>query len=97
MAITHKARKLSKARLQGQCNEWNNRNPIGRSVVLKLDGSDEPIETKTRSAAVVLSGHSPVIWLEGISGCYLLTHVRAFRNDNEKQEAIADLKRKLVV
>ncbi|WP_374650281.1 hypothetical protein [Rhizorhabdus sp.] len=31
--------------------------------------------TRTRSKAEVLSGHSAVIWLDGISGCYLLDRV----------------------
>ncbi|MDP1611680.1 MAG: hypothetical protein Q8M11_11530, partial [Sulfuritalea sp.] len=41
----------------------------------KLDGVDEPFRTKTRSDAQVLSGHSAVIWLENVSGCYLLDRV----------------------
>lgn len=32
--------------------------------------------TKTRTDAQVLSGHSAVIWVEGIAGCYLLDRVR---------------------
>ena len=35
------------------------------------------LRTRTRSEAQVLSGHSAVIWLDGVRGCYLLDRVRA--------------------
>jgi hypothetical protein len=31
----------------------------------------------TRSEAQILSGHTPVVWVEGHSGCIALTHVDA--------------------
>ena len=61
-------------RLQAQCDAFNASNPIGTEVILKKDGSQN-IETRTRSVAQVLSGHSAVIWLDGVSGCYLLDRV----------------------
>lgn len=64
----------SPAALQRQCNQFNDRYPIGQAVTLRKD-SGEGISTKTRSEAEVLSGHSAVIWLEGVSGCYLLDRV----------------------
>lgn len=55
---------------------WNERHPVGTAVkVLRDDGSVMP--TKTRSKATLLGGHSAVIWLEGISGCYSLGRVEA--------------------
>jgi hypothetical protein len=39
-----------------------------------VDGG-EVRETITTSEAQVLSGHSAVIWLDGIRGCYLLDRV----------------------
>jgi hypothetical protein len=54
--------------------DWNAKHPIGTPVNVKLDGG-ETRETVTRSVAEVLSGHSAVIWLEGIRGCYLLDRV----------------------
>jgi adenosine/AMP kinase len=61
--------------LQRQCDDWNNAYPIRQLVrVRKDDGST--IDTCTRSAAQVLSGHTAVIWVEGIAGCYLLDRVR---------------------
>jgi len=63
---------------------WNESHPIGTEVSVEMD-SGELRETKTRSAAQMLGaepsrgdlGHTAVIFLEGISGCYLLSRVRA--------------------
>ena len=33
-------------------------------------------EGKTRSAAELLGGHTPVVWIEDWSGCIALTHVQ---------------------
>ncbi|WP_088183948.1 hypothetical protein [Sphingobium sp. Z007] len=60
--------------MQRECDKWNERYPIGQAVTVRRDGGDV-ITTKTRSEAQLLSCHSPVIWLEGISGCYLLSRV----------------------
>lgn len=63
-------------KLQAQCDRWNEKYPVGTLVCVRRDnGAVET--TKTRSEAQVLSGHTPVIWLEGISGCYLLDRVEA--------------------
>jgi len=64
----------SPAALQRQCDEFNARYPVGQSVTVRMDdGSGR--STTTRSEAQVLSGHSAVIWLDGIAGCYLLDRV----------------------
>ncbi len=70
--MTRADRKAKK--LQTQCDEFNASAPIGTEVLVKKD-SGENVITKTRSEAQVLSGHTAVIWLEGISGCYLLDRV----------------------
>jgi len=62
--------------LRAQVDAWNMRFPVGTEVSLEKD-SGEVVITKTRSNAELLSGHSAVIWLEGISGCYLLDRVKA--------------------
>jgi hypothetical protein len=67
------ARKVAK--LQAECDAWNAVNPVGCDVVLTRDNGEQ-LQTKTRSAAEVLSGHSAVIWLDGVRGCYLLDRVR---------------------
>lgn len=59
---------------QRQCDQFNARYPVGQRVTLRKDGG-EGVVTVTRSKAEVLSGHSAVIWLEGVAGCYLLDRV----------------------
>ena len=63
------------AKLQKQCDDWNAENPVGCDVTLLKD-SGEIVDTQTRSAAEVLSGHSAVIWLNGVRACYLLDRVK---------------------
>lgn len=59
---------------QTKCDRWNRTHAIGTPVRLRTDGGDT-IETATRSEAYMLSGHTPVIFLEGIVGCYMLDRV----------------------
>jgi len=54
---------------------WNERYPVGTDVIVTKDDGSE-VATKTRSSAEILSGHTPVIWLQGIRGCYILERVR---------------------
>lgn len=59
---------------------WNLSYPVGTRVFVKKD-RDEVLETVTRSEAWALGGsgnrpgHTAVIMVEGISGCYLLDRV----------------------
>ncbi len=64
------------ARKQFQCDEWNVAHAIGTSVRVRRDNGDVTA-TRTRSEAYLLSGHTPVIFLDGISGAYLLDRVTA--------------------
>lgn len=65
----------SAAALAKQCIAWNAANPIGTAVdVTRDNGAVE--RSKTRTEAYVMSGHSAVVMLEGISGCYLLSRCR---------------------
>lgn len=66
----------SAAALERQVAVWNAANPIGAAVIVCRDLGQEE-RTTTRSAAYVLSGHSAVIFLDGIAGCYALERVRA--------------------
>lgn len=70
-------RKPNLKALQDECDKFNAANPIGADINVVLDNVAEPFLTKTRSDAQVLSGHSAVIWLDGVSGCYLLGRVTA--------------------
>ncbi|EKE70870.1 hypothetical protein [Oceanibaculum indicum] len=59
---------------QTACDIWNRHYPVGTPVTATKD-KGEKVETVTRSAAEVMGGHTAVIWLEGISGAYLLSRV----------------------
>ena len=54
--------------------EWKDV-PIGTEVWVMMDDGTI-LHTKTRSEAELLQGHSAVIWLEDINGCYALGRVR---------------------
>jgi hypothetical protein len=60
--------------LQRQCDAFNARCPVGGRVSVRKDDKTA-IVTTTRSEAVVLSGHTAVIWVDGIAGGYLLDRV----------------------
>ena len=62
------------AKLQAQCDAFNEKTTVGATVHVRLDNG-KSMETTTRSKAEVLSGHSAVIWLDGVRGCYLLDRV----------------------
>lgn len=62
--------------MQSKCDAFNKRNPVGTSVTVVKDLGDQ-IETTVKYPAQILSGHTPVVWLEDISGCYLLDRVVA--------------------
>lgn len=56
------------------CEVWNESNPPGTPVQVLRDNGNR-LRTKTRSNAWALGGHTPVVQIEGISGCYLLDRV----------------------
>jgi triphosphoribosyl-dephospho-CoA synthetase len=58
-----------------KCEAWNDAHPVGTAVILSKD-SGEQLVTKTRSAAMMAEAGYPVIFLEGVSGYYLLDRVR---------------------
>jgi hypothetical protein len=68
-------KKKSKAEMMRQCVAWNNANPHGTEVIVTKDMGEE-VHTKTRGEAYVCASGYPVIFLEGISGYYLLDRVR---------------------
>jgi hypothetical protein len=65
----------SPAQLLNAVDGFNSRFPVGSKVMLKKDGVPEPVRTTTRSEAFVMCSHSAVVFLEGVSGCYLISHV----------------------
>ncbi|WP_051182948.1 hypothetical protein [Desulfocurvibacter africanus] len=76
MAAASYRRTIRALRLQAECDAWNERHPVGTAVTALRDNGGT-VQTRTRSEAQLLSGHTAVIWLEGISGCYALERVTA--------------------
>lgn len=60
---------------QQQVDAFNAQFQVGSEVMLKKDFVETPIRTKTTSEAFILSGHTAVVFLEGVSGCYMVSHV----------------------
>jgi len=65
------------ASLQRQCDRFNARHPVGTEVHYHpIIGGPHGSETyRTSTPAQLLSGHTPVVWLEGKSGCVALSAV----------------------
>lgn len=57
-----------------ECTAWNIANPVGTPVILTRDSGEE-VKTKTRSEAYVSDAGYGVIFLEGVTGYYLLDRV----------------------
>jgi hypothetical protein len=62
-------KELKAAHLQKLVDEFNQKYPVGMTVILTKDFGEE-IKTKVRHPAYVLQGHSAVAFFEGVSGCY---------------------------
>ena len=59
------------AKMQKLCDDFNTKYPVGTPVQLKKD-FDDWIKTKVKNEAYILSGHTPVAFFEGVSGCYAI-------------------------
>lgn len=67
---------MLKSQKEQMVTDWNKKYIPGQKVKVLLDSGTEKVTT-TRSNAELLSGHTPVIWLYGITGCYCLDRVTA--------------------
>jgi hypothetical protein len=67
-------RQPSPAALALQCAQWNERHPIGTPVTYQRDDGTLA-DGETITPAQVLSGHTAVIWIDGVSGCVALDRV----------------------
>ena len=84
MKYRSKTKRPSPKEQEQACEIWNLKYPIGTPVTVEMD-SGEIRATTTRSVAWMLGaepsrkdpGHSAVVLMDGISGCYLLSRVRA--------------------
>lgn len=66
--------------LEHQVDSFNMRYSVGQKVTIRLDDGSVKV-TRTRSRAEILSGHSAVIWLNDVRGCYLLDRVTPLGDD----------------
>lgn len=66
----------SASKQQQAVDDWNAKHPPGTQVNVRMDNGSTR-ETKTRSEAWLLGGHTAVILMEGISGGYSLDRVTA--------------------
>lgn len=62
-------------------DQWNAKHKPGTRVMMTWDGGEQT-EERTRSEAQLLSGHTAVIWLDGISGCRALEACRAITDSH---------------
>lgn len=67
--------KAAQKRAKQAVADWNAAHAVGIEVIVTKDRGEQ-IRTRTHSVARLLSGHTAVIWLDGISGCYALERVR---------------------
>jgi len=81
--------------LKKQCDQFNTACKIGDRIMFKRDGVDEPYETRTRSEAYILSGHSAVVLVDGVSGCYQLSHCEPIAENQSPTVAANTLKVRL--
>jgi hypothetical protein len=59
--------------LERECQEWNSKHPVGTLVKYHaVIGSPASVVRTIKTEAQVLSGHTAVLWLEGMSGCVAL-------------------------
>jgi len=71
-------KRKSQATMQAAVDKFNERHPVGSTVTVIRDLGEKEARTVLHPATI-LSGHTPVVWLEGIRGCYILERVVGFR------------------
>jgi hypothetical protein len=71
-----KPRAESSARQYERVVDFNAHCPVGTPVTVERDNGRTE-ETVTTSEAYMMSGHTAVVHLQGIAGCYALERVKA--------------------
>jgi len=66
--------KMTTKELNQAVLKFNTECPEGTEVIVTLDDGSTR-KTQTTSEAWILGGHTAVVLLDGISGCYLLSRV----------------------
>lgn len=65
------------ARMQAKCERFNQTYKVGDEIVVYFGLKGEnPQTVRIRHPAQVLSGHTPVVYVDGGRGCVALTHVK---------------------
>jgi len=84
---------MSPAKMKKTVDAFNAAFPVGSWCVLRKD-SDVKILTKVMHAAYILSGHTPVAFFSGVSGCYAVdqrvTRARVIEVVREDHRALVD-------
>ena len=66
---------LTQEEMQKIADDWNAKYPVGTPVIINRGSQD--FHTKTRSGADLMEGFpTPIIYVEGVNGCYPLDWVR---------------------
>lgn len=86
---TGSERRKTRKQLEAQCYAWNAKHRQGVVVIVQKDGGGT-LRTTTRSEAFVLEGHTAVIFVTMISGCYALDRVTAEKRDGLDQQIVSD-------
>lgn len=94
MKTAQKARRILQSNALRAVERWNATVPIGSPVLVKMDSGEIRV-TRTRSEAGMLGaepskndpGHTAVVWVDGISGCYDLSRVSLLRPIGGKPSA----------
>ena len=60
--------------MQSKVEVFNRKHSVGSPVTVIKD-LGEIVETSVQHPADILGGHTAVVWLEGISGAYILNRV----------------------
>jgi hypothetical protein len=60
-------------------NDWNTNHPVGTPVTRYklINPLREPVETRTRSAAWIMGGHTAMVMVEGMAGGVMVESVVA--------------------
>lgn len=66
-------KKAEVSRQSAMVDEWRDV-PLGTAVVVTKDDGSK-VSTRTRSGPWMLGGHTAVIMVEGLAGCYSLERV----------------------
>lgn len=83
----------SRKKLQAEVDEFNLNFSVGTEVQYWTGIREgEGKKGVTRSAAELLQGHTPVVWIEGCSGCVALSHVLPCVAPEAPEELTPDMK-----